>query len=407
MKKQKALIISIGTGTRPTTEAIESLACGIIYSIEANNPDKLFLIATKESESVTLPYILGRINIAYETTLVENPDDIQGIYQTLYPLFGQVREEFPYLAVDYTSGTKAMTSALAILGTAFEVESLSYVAGKREGGIVIKGTEKLYTVRPYFATLEGKVKDAVKFFNQCCFDTSLAIINQIAETTQDPTILSQLSDLKNTSLAYSAWDRFEHQQAFETLRGIKLSPFDGNKAFLGRLLHCQQTSAAETGNYPEPFLIADLLNNARRRGEIESKYDDAVARLYRSIELIAQYELKRCGILDTSNVLPTEIPSELASKWKIVPERTIKIGLEKDYELLASKDKEIGVKFVADSKLRDLLSRRNSSILAHALQPVGREVYQELWSKVLNYATIAVANLEQLLSDSLFVQWQQ
>jgi CRISPR-associated protein (TIGR02710 family) len=403
MERRRALIISIGTGTRRTAEAVESLASGITYSIEANNPDKLFLIASKQSEDTTVSHIIDRINIDYEIILVSDADDIQGIYQTLYPLFKQVREEFSYLTVDYTSGTKAMTSALAILGTAFEAESLSYVAGKREGGIVIKGTERLHTVRPYFATLEGKIKDAVKFFNECRFDTSLAMINQISQTTQDPTILNQLSDLKSASLAYSAWDRFEHQQAFHFLEKVKLPSLNHNKAFLGKLLHYQQTKTSDT----EPFLIADLLNNAQRRGGIESKYDDAVARLYRTIELIAQYELKRCGIPDSGNVLPTEIPSELASKWKITSKEKIKIGLEKDYELLAAKGRGIGVKFVADNKLRDLLSRRNFSILAHGLQPVGREVYQELWSKVLDYATMAVANLEQLLSDSLFVQWQQ
>jgi len=56
----------------------------------------------------------------------------------------------------------------------------------------------------------------------------------------------------------------------------------GNKQFLGQLI---SNPKRENGK-PEPYYVADLINNAERRAE-ESKYDDAVARLYRTMELIA------------------------------------------------------------------------------------------------------------------------
>ncbi len=43
------------------------------------------------------------------------------------------------------------------------------------------------------------------------------------------------------------------------------------------------------------YILASMLNNARRRAD-ESKYDDAIARLYRSLELIAQIKLKEYGL---------------------------------------------------------------------------------------------------------------
>jgi hypothetical protein len=45
-----------------------------------------------------------------------------------------------------------------------------------------------------------------------------------------------------------------------------------NKQFLGEL-----TSRIKQNKQPEPHLIADLINNSKRRAQKESKYDDSVA----------------------------------------------------------------------------------------------------------------------------------
>ena len=224
----------------------------------------------------------------------------------------------------------------------------------------------------------------------------MAIIADIESATSDSELLSRLAPLKKAALAYSAWDKFAHQIAFACLKEVKMPSFDRNKAFLGELLSHEEK---------EPYWIADLINNAKRRGEIENKYDDATARLYRVIELIAQYELKKCGIQGTSDVNIDEIPQELKIKWNIAPGRKIQLGLEKDYELLANKGKEIGGRFIEDKELRNWLSRRNSSILAHGIEPVSKETYHNLFDKAISYASASIAKLEKPLSNSAFVKW--
>ena len=51
----------------------------------------------------------------------------------------------------------------------------------------------------------------------------------------------------------------------------------------------QRLSTAPSEAY---YMLAFILNNARRR-EDENKFDDAVARLYRSLELFAQIRLSK------------------------------------------------------------------------------------------------------------------
>jgi len=394
---KRALVISIGTGTRPSEEAIDSLAGAIAFSILSSHPDKVFFVATKESVKDTLPRILQKASLRdYETIEVKDPDNIREIYEELRPRLLEIRSQYTSVVVDYTSGTKAMTGALVILGSLFEVDTLSYVAGKRAGGVVVRGTEELQTVKPYFVTCDKRIMDATRFFDECRFDTTLAIFEDAERITANGEILNRVAPLKSAAFAYSAWDKFSHAEAFEFLKTIQDCRFDRNKRFLGMLLHADEK---------EPYVIADLINNAKRRGDVEKKYDDAVGRLYRVIELMAQYRLKKMYKVDSSNVNPEDIPPKLREEWKIpTAGEKLRIGLERAWELLAAKGDELGEAFLKDEELKDLLSKRNLSILAHGLVPVSKEAYVQLMNKVLGYGLTVIRELETHLQDSKFVK---
>ncbi len=395
----KALVISVGTGIGGTQEALDSLASAIAYSVKICNADKIFFVVSQESRETTLPLVICQIDKdkRYETIEVEDPDDIQSCYQQLSPEFKELKGKFDFVTVDYTSGTKAMTAALVILGSLYEADNLTYVAGVRHKGIVTKGLEKVSSVRPYFITRERNLLKAISFFNHCRFDACVSIIEEIEAAIPDTDWLSSCSNpLKQASLAYSAWDKFNHREAFDRLKQVKLDDFNQNKSFLGNLLHDEEK---------EPYYIADITNNAQRRGEIEGKYDDAVARLYRVMELIGQYRLKKYGIKDTSGVRLEHIPQELKQEWQVKHEDRVRIALERAYQLLAAKGDELGKGFRQDDKLRDLLSARNNSILAHGLHPVTENMYYALKERVASYASQAVKNLNHLLDISIFLKW--
>ena len=400
----KALIISVGTGTRASKSIIESLANALAYSINHHNPDKTFFIATKESRKTTLPLILKKIKPKpYEVIMIENPDNIQLIYETLQPKIKEIRENYDQLTVDYTSGTKAMTAAIAILATIYEATELSYITGKREGGIVQPGTERIVPIRPYFAIIEQKIKTAIQFFNRNQYGATMTILKQIQKTTKDPKITGRIESLLNLAKAYELWDKFQHKKAFKILKKIKIKQIDKNKQFLGQLIN-----KIEKNQEPEPYLIADLINNAERRAKEELKYDDAVARLYRTIELIAQHRLKIKYGIDSSQVKLKQIPQKLLKKWNIPSEKeAIKLALERDYELLKAKGDELGEKYFEDEELRNLLSKRNTSILAHGLTPIAQKTYKKLHEKTIEYAKITIKNLDSLIEVAKFIKWKE
>jgi len=395
---KKALIISVGTGTKPSPEALESLANAIAFSIENHNPDQTFFITSEESMKTTIPKILEKTKPQnFEIIKIANPDDIQRTYEELSQKLKEIRHNFDHITIDYTSGTKAMTGALTILGTIIEADTLSYISGKRKGGIVQQGTEKLNTVRPLFAITEQKTKVAIQFFNKHQFASTISILNQIEKTTKDQDLINQLTPLKNAAQAYQLWDKFQHQEAYQKLKQIKKEALNKNKRFLGQLINSKEK---------EPYYIADLINNAKRRGTDENKHDDAVARLYRTIELLGQYQLKRKYDIETSSAKTKDIPRTLHKKWNIDPKtEKIKIPLEKAYELLQAKNDKLGKKFAQDNELKDLLAKRNNSILAHGLDSAKEEIYQRLSGKVIEYALLIIEKLDTILQDSVFAEW--
>ncbi|HDO41719.1 MAG TPA: TIGR02710 family CRISPR-associated protein, partial [Candidatus Bathyarchaeota archaeon] len=281
----KALVISVGTGTRASRQSIRSLAEAIVRSIRHHNPDKTYLVVTRESMETTVPEILPKIKpMDYELIQISNPDNIQSIYEEIRPRIKEIREQCENLTIDYTSGTKAMTAGLAVLATIFGADELSYITGKRKAGIVQPGTEQIVPIRPYFIVAEQKMREAIRFFNRNQFSATITILEQTRKTIRDPKIIKQTTPLLQLAKAYEQWDKFHHEKAFKTMKKIKIPELAGNKQFLGQLIG---NLRREDGK-PEPYYVADLINNAERRAG-ESKYDDAVARLYRTIELIAQY----------------------------------------------------------------------------------------------------------------------
>jgi len=399
----KVLVISVGTGTKPSKQTVDSLAKALAQSVDRHRPDKVLFVVTKESEETTLPVILKNIkNYRYEKIKIDNPDNIQQIFEALQPKIRQIREEPNHLVIDYTSGTKTMTTALAMLATLYEANELSYITGKRANGIVQPGTEQIISMRPYFATTEQKIKTAIQFFNKTQYEAAASILNQIQKNIKDPAILNRTVPLLNLAKAYALWDKFQHQKAFKTLKKIDMPELAQNKQFLGQLVN-RLTQNKE----PEPHLIADLICNAERRGNEQQKYDDAVARLYRTIELIAQYKLKTKYGINPSKAETSKIPKELLEEWNIPNKtETIKLSLQRDCELLKAMGDKLGQKYEEDGQLKNMLSKRNTSILAHGLEPVNKQTYRQLYMKTLEYAEDTVANLKQHLENAKFVRWK-
>lgn len=397
----KAMIISLGTG--------KGVEHGIARSIRSSNPDFIVFIATEKSIK-TLPKIeevLSRKLEKYEIINLEDEDVIEECYRKARDAI-QLAMEKGYsrdqISVDFTSGTKAMSAGVDLAAISMECESLVYVAGRRDQttGRVITGTERVITLTPLEIIADGKKKLAIEMFNRNQFDACSEIVKHVKERVHDKDILEDFLTLEKLASAYSAWDKFNHKEAMDHFKqiedvtleewGIK-ARITGNKEFLYKMIKCERYCLEH---------IVDLLQNAKRRAS-EGKYDDAIARLYRTIELIVQHQQFSKHKIDTSDVDIARLPEKLQEKYeKMRKDGEIKLGLRESYELLHEIGDELGRVFKDDKELLKILNARNQSILAHGLNPLNKNSFEKFYEAAHNFASAIIQDIEKLEEKARF-----
>lgn len=345
----------------------------------------------------------------YDVEAVTDAQDIAACLRALQTLDGRVRgwlargEGFA-VAVDYTGGTKTMSAALALWARRWPCH-FSYVGGRertRGGvGVVVSGSELPLVARnPWNALGYQTAEDACAAFDAGDFRTAATLLEEARRSAEDPRVRRELSALLEVVEAYSAWDRFRHADAARRFERLPAGENDlravlGEHA-AGRLLrvvpaHLAHLRAlAEAGETTEA-LVLDLLANAGRRAS-EGRYDDAVARLYRATEALAQIRLRLAHGLDTGGIALDGVPEPLRSGWRGKAKNgTLMIGLQDAYALLLALGDPLGERFATlglngkDSPL----AARNQSILAHGWRPISERAHAALREKVLALAGIS------------------
>jgi len=129
-------------------------------------------------------------------------------------------------------------------------------------------------------------------------------------------------------------------------------------------------------------LLLDLFANAERRFE-EARIDDAILRLYRLMEMIAQERLLNRYGIDTSDVSEEKIPDSLrerfANSYRNSRDNKIKIAQNAAFELLAALGDDIGKAFEENrSRFLNIQTSRNQSYLAHGFGSSKEKTYVDL-----------------------------
>jgi CRISPR-associated protein (TIGR02710 family) len=128
-------------------------------------------------------------------------------------------------------------------------------------------------------------------------------------------------------------------------------------------------------------LVEDLLLNAQRRAH-QGRYDDAMGRLYRALELLAQIRLKQAHGLETGNLDLTQLPEPLRQAYggdRHPPTGKVQIALWNSYQLLSQLPNDpLGQHFQPQAqRLQDTLLIRNQSLLAHGFTPITAQAYSD------------------------------
>jgi len=414
----KSMLITVGIGKNR-----EDVAHGISFSIRQNNPEYIIFITTDKSKQETLPFVLKNSCMSskkYEIQVLSNENDIElirkecGEYIESLIAFGYIPEN---IVVDYTTGTKAMSAGLILSSIEKKVGTITYVYGERNSeGRVVSGSEKLITLQPNEVYANSIYKSAIDFFNKTQFDSCIELLQKAQGLIGNPQTKEKFYTLEQLAQAYSYWDRFDLQKAFNILKD-----FSSKNIYLqqwkikSKVEQNKQILHKEKDNQFCLERIVDLLENANRRLELEGKYDDAVARLYRLLEFVAQYKMVELalykkhnnGLPDTEDIDIDKLPNTLRSKYESLRSNDgkIRLGLVNTYDLLAEMKTPLGLTFMEqfnNGTFKKLLGLRNKSLLAHGFSPIGQTASKEMFSEVAEFIKKSLPDTENFFQTVKF-----
>lgn len=298
------------------------------------------------------------------------------------------------LMVDYTGGTPSMVMAMALAAidhcTRFVFSSGDDPSQGDSNPVLVESN-------PWDQKAESEVKQAAVHFNQGRYPQARLIFSYLQERVSGglKPLYKALSDLAD---GYDLWDSFQHQKALEKLKGAKralelstvwggpvgiksvLVSLGENLVFLEKVMMAQRR--------PDRAIFLDLLANAQRRAQISHHYEDAMVRLYRALEVLAQIQLEKAYGIKTQDIRPEQLPEGVREDYHRCftseLDGRIKLPLHAAYTLLKVLGDPLGQAFSTQwQQMKLFLDAQNNSILAHGFEPIKAERYHQAFDMVL------------------------
>ena len=372
----------------------------IIKSVQDSQPDVVYFIPSIDSETkldeiLREAYPDGNLPDIRRFSLT-NPNDLVVAFQTCVEAFGSVKEraeDGDTIIADPTGGTKIMSAALVLAASELGVR-VDYVSGDRtkDGlGVVKNGSEYfVHTSHPYDLIARSQKVRFCEFFNTYRFSSAIDICSDVVLRSSGE-LRELFKCLRMICDAYRHWDLFKFKSCGHELGSAHrnltkfISGSPESTEPLRALADQVQRNLEHVREQPDERysleMADELVSNARRRAS-EGKFDDAVARLYRALEMIAQVRF-----VETYGTSTTKFPiKELSDKARAEffsgceMTDTQDIGCMLAYKILHSAGDEYGNRFIEkEREIRSILHLRNESILAHGNRPMRESDFEKLY----------------------------
>lgn len=417
-RKDVALFMIVGTGINSSDENGARLLAQKMYStITKIYPNQVIFFASEKSKN-TIKYIeeLFKQNNDefipdedYQIVPLEAIDDFNTCFEVfeskIWELDADITREYKII-MDYTSGTKTMSAAMACCGM-FYSKALISVGGDRSTGEVSSGTEIINYQNLYKIYDRISIARVRRLFNSHNFMQCIELLEKIVD------LRFNKETYLNICRSYYSWDNMDFENAYEYLTKADLSLVEiieireklkKNLKALGIIINSRSL------NLKNCYILASLINNAMRKAD-EYKYDDAIARLYRSFELIAQVQLSKYDIIssdvDISLLSEKNVSGEFIDYLKKTEEDgKIRIGLVADFMLLNELGDKLGKYYMQnESKIKNITQKRNNSILAHGLESQSKEDYEQFLEIVINLAHKLDRDMKRFLIETQFAKF--
>jgi len=376
----KALLITLGDNPQRA-----------IFTINHYRPEYLLFFGTEQVRSLIeqviqpgIEQMPKRWDCIVTPDAASLPECYRVLAKQLHELLRTWQVQAGELVVDYTAGTQSMVMAMTLAS----LEHCTRFAFLKDAE-----SPTLIESNPWDYKAGDEAKQAALYFNQGRYTQARIIFSRLQERVSGGSkpLYKALSDLAD---GYDLWDGFQHQKALEKLKGAKkaleLSAVWGgppgiksillavgeNLSFLEKVMMAQR--------HPDRTIFLDLLANAQRRAQLDHRYEDAMTRLYRALEVLAQIQLEKSHGIKPQDVRPEQLPESVREDHRRCStselDGKIKLALYSAYHLLKILGDPLGQTFFSLwPQIKLVLDVQHHSILAHGFESIKPERYKEMF----------------------------
>ncbi len=390
----RGAIFSLGGTPAPVIEALKRrpVECALFVVSSKSEP---------QVEHTVLP-ALG-YTLQWECVRLDDPDDLNTCYQQIRPALSawldrrRLRPEEVYF--DLTGGTKPMSAALT-LAAVERIPFYHYVSGEREKeglGTVITGTERPVTgPNPWMQLAIRQRELADQLFEQGHVEAASELLDQAAQIATERS--ETLRAFARLCRVLTKLDLFQFKGLpnelgqCQRLVEVAFEQRGANKliSWLREFReHVQALDAESRSQRDHPRSLLELLANARRRHR-QGRYDDAIARLYRAVELFAQNRLHAAFGATSGRISLTSLDGGVAAELRsafpddLMDGNCLQLSCAKAFSALKcspfQEDHRLPEVY---ERLKPALEKRNQSWLAHGTRPAEAADFDQMWMLVV------------------------
>lgn len=422
----RVLVCTVGGSDAPVVHAIEQTKPDFVFFLGSAGESTAASVRTIHEEVVThrhrhrCPHCQrnfetvtksGPIAIqiplpsdAFAIEAIDDPDDLDQVTGACERIAKAIDSRFAeplQVYANYTGGTKTMGLGLGLFAFVARPRwTLQLNAGGPRDLVQIRAGDVAMHQRADHLRAREAEAQARGLLERFEYESALAVLEAAARQI-GPAQAAALHPLRRRCLLLGARDRFDYEAALEFAKEDRSldKTYSGKLRELSRirrLVEEDRTPWKPRSLSGRP-LVDDLLENALRCAD-RRRFDDAVGRLYRATELLAQIRLRRLYRISTTNVEIEGRFGEQVEAWlETLPKERGKrrIGLRKAYELLDLLGDPLGRRYrAAERRLLGWIGVRNGSLFAHGLEPIGAAGWRRIGEPWVEWLRTAAEDLE-------------
>lgn len=328
--------------------------------------------------------------------ILKNLDNLDYVFDR----FKYKINEFPdsEIIINYTYGSSKLTAIAIIIARLYGL--------KIQNKLEINDTAKISKFNVVEEDNDSSIMYIIKkLFNSYDFRIAKDLLEE--KYTSPGMIKQRFSEIIDL---YLKWDSFEYVDGDYG----ELTEFFSNLNNLPNNVKSLKILSDKNNKLFNSYRIADLINNSKRRIE-EKKYEDAIIRLYRTLELIAEVRLMEKYGIKKDDVHIDELRKldiEKNAVQKIIDRLDYKypkynLSLTSSFFLLQKLYDDVGKHYYYNKDLyQQIFQKRNISVLVHGNYTYDVEEVKNMYEMVLSMAKIHDKNMEKYMEDTTFPKFK-